>query len=549
MSKAIKNKTIHLRQKLIIASVILGTIGCILLACVLFMKSSYFKVDFVTTETHLELGETMTTDPSYYLEGDPWIVSLSRVDTSSVKKAIGRYPVYIQHGFEKYTCYVSVTDTTAPVISCDIKNLTVKPGEIVSINSLGLDVQDYSKVENIYFSNISSSKFYTGLPEDQIADMIEAYRKGIDLWATEFQFAYGGVYLLTITAEDEFHNTSDTTLTLKVEQAPILEVPTDFYVASAVDLEFEKYITAWDFIDEDFSSDDVEVDTSQLNLGSSGEYPITFTGTDSYGLKSTVGATVHVYTQAELQELINTHQININDHVIIGAYNAYDSGYYTDGTISSMQDAALPYLVHIENDHLETFGSGFILEIDDEFVTIVSNEHVTQDDLIVDVTFYDGTVKNGSVVASDAREDISFIQIPIDGSSSNSSVTSEYVKKLRTAHINKNYWDSLSNDCGLNIGFTCIDINGDIWAKETATIVEKVALRDWNSYSDVKETIISSPPLAGSSGSPIFDEQGHLVGMVRGYTDYETYIETVAVPLSEILDYYEMVFKTRVEYQ
>ena len=56
-------------------------------------------------------------------------------------------------------------------------------------------------------------------------------------------------------------------------------------------------------------------------------------------------------------------------------------------------------------------------------------------------------------------------------------------------------------------------------------------------------------PVGCTSGSALFDGYGRLIGMIRGYTDYGTHIETVAVPLSEILDYYEMVFHEKLQYQ
>ena len=81
------------------------------------------------------------------------------------------------------------------------------------------------------------------------------------------------------------------------------------------------------------------------------------------------------------------------------------------------------------------------------------------------------------------------------------------------------------------------------------TILEKSVTRDWNEYQNVYETIISTDPVPGSSGSALYDTQGNLVGMIRGYTDYESYSETVAVPLDRILKYFETVFKYKIQYQ
>ena len=166
----------------------------------LFLKSPLFKVSFVTKETTFEIGGTLSNDPDYYLDGDSWCVALSYVDTSSVKQSkVGRYPIYIYHGLNKYTCYVNVFDTTAPVVSCDVKNKTVTPNETVSVHTLGLHIQDHSEIDSIAFTKITSDHFYTGLPEDVMAELEEVYANGLDMWAEEFQFSYCGVYTLTIT--------------------------------------------------------------------------------------------------------------------------------------------------------------------------------------------------------------------------------------------------------------------------------------------------------------------------------------------------------------
>ena len=529
---------------------ILFILTIILLGFVLFLKSPLFKVTLEKKEIHLEIGETLSTSPKDYLSGEDWCVALSYVDTSSVKKSkVGRYPIRIYHGFNQYICYVNVTDTLAPVVSCDIKNKTVTPGETVSVHNLGLNIQDHSEIDSIVFTKISSTHFYTGLPEEQMVLMEDAYRKGLDMHAEEFQFSYGGIYTLAIEVTDEFYNSSEISLTLKVEEPPVVKAPNHIYVAQNQKVDYLTYADAWDFIDTDFSKEDLVIDTSEINIGKAGTYRVYYKATDSYGLSVTAYSMVHVSSQEALQEQINTHAISITKDIIIGALNPYDIGYYEEKRLAEIQELMLPTIVHIENDKLDTFGSGFIIEINDEFVTIATNEHVINSDMIVDVSFFDATNCTGSVVASNAREDIAFIRIPIKEEASSSALDDDYIQNLRTVHINKAYWDSLANDSNLEFCYICINSEAHSWMLVEGTILEKSTIRDWNEYKNVNETIISSEPVPGSSGSALYDTNGNLVGMIRGYTDYETYMETVAVPLDRILKYFETVFKYKIEYQ
>lgn len=540
-----KQKTVKSKFLILFCTLVMLCLGF-----VLFLKSPLFRVTLETKETHLEIGETLSTAPEDYLSGSEWCVALSFVDTSSVKKTkVGRYPIYIYHGFYKYICYVNVTDTLAPVVTCDVKNKTIVPGETLSVHKLGLHIEDHSDIDSIAFTKISSTHFYTGLPEEQMEEMKDAYRKGLDMYAEEFQFSYGGIYTLTIKVTDAFHNSSEITLNLTVEQPPVIKAPNHIYVASNQKVDYLNYVDAWDFIDEDFNKDDLVIDTSEVNMGKSGEYKVYFTATDSYGLSVTAYSIVHVSSQEVLQDFVNTQTISISKDVIIGALNPYDIGYYKDKSLTEIQELMLPTVVHIENDKLDTYGSGFIIEITDEFVTIATNEHVINSDLIVDVSFFDATTCTGSVVASNAREDIAFIRIPISEEAGISALDDDYIKNLRTVHINKTYWDSLANDSNLGFCYICINSEGHSWMLVEGTILEKSVTRDWNEYQNVYETIISTDPVPGSSGSALYDTQGNLVGMIRGYTDYESYSETVAVPLDRILKYFETVFKYKIQYQ
>ncbi len=491
-----------LNKKTKLLLTILGTIAVLFLALFLFLKSPLFSVKLTQKEIHIEAGQKADTNPHTYLEGPDWSVALSYVDTSAVKyRKVGRYPVSIYHGLLKYTAYVNIIDTTPPVVNSSVKNKTLIPGAIISAKSLGLDIKDYSEIESILFTKITSTKFYTGLPDEQTEVIRKAYEKGIPMEAEDFQFSFGGIYTLTISVQDAFYNTTETELTLTVEEPPIIEVAKDFYIVGKEQIDFSKYIKVWDFISGDMDVKKVEIDSSNVNLSNAGNYPITFTITDDYGLTTTKTATVHVTSQDSLQELINTHMIDRSTSTIIGAKCPYDSGYYTNRNKEFIQNVMLPTLVSIQNSAIGVTGKGFLIEINDTFATIATTQQIIKNTLEVDVTFFDDTTCSGAVVSASPERNMAFIRIPIHDMDKNSSsaLCSDYVKNLRTVHINKGHWEKHKNN------------------NQTITFPDSAA------------------------GTPLFDTEGRLVGMLQN--------ETQTIPLDEILNYFEIVFKYKIQYQ
>lgn len=371
----------------------------------------------------------------------PWVAILLLIILVCIFLFLRIYPDFSFSIFlpKQETSTENKPDTTPPVIHCDINSKTIVSGSIISIDKLGIRATDASKIDSIVFTKIASNNFYPGPSNEKTEGMKEAYAKGIKVSGEEFQFAYGGIYELTITATDIYANSSDFTFTLKVETPPIIEAPADFYVAVDSTIPYESYVNVWDVIEGDYSFEDITLDTSNLNIGKTGNYTVTFSGTDQYGLSSTCTSNVHVLSKEDLQELINTQKINASDHAIIGAYNKYDIGVYSDDAL--FQEAMLPTLVTISNEKNDHVGDGFIVEIDDAFVTIATNESVVSNTLSVNVSFFDETTCNASVVFTNTEYDLAFIRIPIDGAAESSSVSSDFVSNLRTVHFDETQWN------------------------------------------------------------------------------------------------------------
>lgn len=525
------------------------------LSVAFFIASPLFSVELKNDQITIEAGKQITLSPDDFLDGSKWCVALSYLDDSNVNtKKVGEYPIYIYHGYQKYTSTVKVVDTTAPTLNCNVKNITIEKGSYVTTRTIGLTSSDNTGIDRLLFHHIKADKIHVDKSNEDAEYITSLFLSGRDLWTQEYTFEYGGVYTLTVTAMDAYNNTSELTLQVVVEEAPIIDAIDSVYMAIGQTIDFSQHLTVWDYIDEELPAKNITIDTSSLNTEKPGEYQVIYTAKDSYGLSSQATTTVYLCTKAELQDMINTHKINKDDHLIVGAYNPYDSGYYEKSDTAFIQNAMLPTIVHIENDDNDTFGSGYIIKIDSSFVTIVTNDHVVTGDFSPTIFFYDGTSCDGAIVATDPREDIAFIRIPIDGQSEKTSLPFEFVETLRTVHINEGYWKKLSNDKNIALCYNCIDINGKSWYNAVGHMVYKEANRTWNEYENINECIISMRPVAGTSGSAIFDGHGRLIAMIRGYTTYDNpdgsqYIETVAIPLIEILDFYQTVFHEKLHYQ
>lgn len=521
---------------------------CMLLGVCAFMASPLFAVTEKRTDISLEAGSRLDLSASDFLEGG--FVNLSYVDTSALKTdEVGEYPVTIYHGFRRFTQTVTITDTTAPSLDCDVQNITLKKGEYVTVGTIGVRAEDNTQIDRLLFHNIRSDAVNVDKADEDELHLADLFAKGRDIWTESYTFTHGGIYTLTVYALDVHGNSNTLTLDVTVEEPPVVEAVPDVYLSTGNSLDFDEYVTAWDFLDGKYGTEDIDIDASGVNIAKTGEYQVTYSIKDDYGLTGSAVTNVHIYSKADLQELINTHEINKSDDVIVGAINPYDSGFYDTNDPEFIQNAVLPTLVHINNDALDAAGSGYILKIDENFVTIATNEHVINSDMTPMVTFYDGSSCQATVVAADPREDIAFIRIPIGGESSTASLATDYVENLRTVHINLKFWEKLDNLKEIPICYTCIDDTGETWTGAIGYMVYKSVSRDWNEYRDVNECIISPDPVPGSSGSAVFDGHGRLIGMVRGYNTYSNdSVETVAVPLKEILDYYQRVFNEPLQY-
>ena len=144
-----------------------ATLLVLVLGATLFMISPLFSVENTKASITLEAGKTPNFSPSDFLEGDDWCVNLSYLDDTAVNhKKVGEYPLYIYHGFEKYTVTVQVVDTTAPTLSCNMKNITVEKGDYITVNTIGMKAEDNTGIDRLLFHHIVAEKIHVASDED-----------------------------------------------------------------------------------------------------------------------------------------------------------------------------------------------------------------------------------------------------------------------------------------------------------------------------------------------------------------------------------------------
>ncbi|MBN2448443.1 MAG: trypsin-like peptidase domain-containing protein [Phycisphaerae bacterium] len=145
-------------------------------------------------------------------------------------------------------------------------------------------------------------------------------------------------------------------------------------------------------------------------------------------------------------------------------------------------------------------GTGTVLRSDG---LILTNEHVVQSAFDIEVTMYDGTRLAAAVLAADPRSDLAVLKVPRGGL--------QPIEIADWAQVRRGQWAiAVGNPLGLG---------SDGQASVSVGVISNLGRRlpglgedDDRLYSDMIQTTAAINP--GNSGGPLFDINGHLVGVV-----------------------------------
>ena len=479
-----------------------------------------YKVEQRTDGFVLELGEGLTRDPFDYVIGMDWSVQKSQLDFSNLKEdAVGEYEVCLKHGWQEFTYMVSVIDTTPPELSLWEKDYYLQRGKVYELDFF---------LENVF--DLSGDVELEITSEQSLSDNARC-----------LTYEENGEYQIAVTATDASGNYSTCTTKVLVDSPPVITGMKEHYLVRGYNTDFLKDIVALDELDGDVSNS-LSVDVSQMDRTEPGEYTIVYKATDRFGFEGESTTTVHVMEIRALQDKIARHEIDRFTHNIVGAFNLYDAGFYETDDVEFIQDTMEVCVVRLSRPG-KSYGSGFIIRITDEDVILCTNQHVTHSDKKMDVFFHDGSRYEAELVSKDYDKDMAFLKVPI------SDIDAEVFDTLRTVHIDEGYWKNLKDTDQGSICIRTINENGKVWRDREGKMLNKADTPEAKYRGFNYLTRMDMNVFAGSSGSAVFDGHGRLMGMVvmrvsRG----GEYISFWAIPLYEILRFYQDTFSETVNY-
>ncbi len=485
-----------------------------------------FKVTQKTTEFHVELGTKVSNDISDYISGKDFSLKISRLDLSKVdEETVGTYEASVRFLYKRFTYEIIIEDTTAPEVLFNTGSYVCEKDADVDLSSFVDRVIDESEVSYSYI-NVNEDETITRNCDNTLV------------------FSDKGIHPLFMRVTDAYGNSSDYYMPVRVDTAPYLYGTLDYYVAVGSEIDITSDVHAKDEVDGDLSSK-VEGRVSAAYTKYPGDYVITYNVTDSYGLTATTKGLIHTYDPLMIQDMVNTKKLDPFALNVAGVINPYDCGYIEesnmDAAIDNIKHAVVR--IHYETPRTRTFGSGYIVKITDKEIICATNNHVVTDRNYVTVSFYDGTNVEARVVAGKVSPDIAFISI------NRSDIEDFDNLDLKTIHINRGYYESLSSKPQFEMGMYCINENGSQWLERTGKIVRKSGKLDkyFENY-DYAVTQISVRLTPGVSGSAIIDSHANLLCMAAFYWVHDGNTEYYGVSVTDILDYYKEVFGQRLEY-
>ena len=487
---------------------LIGAVICFFAGLIYSLHLLFYAKPFDETPV-FELGSPLTADPSYFLKVGFIADKIIKPDMSGVDiSSPGEYNVGIRYFGRDLSTTITIEDTVAPEFLYKDGALYFRTGSEIRPTDLIFAVKDADKAVSVNFDG----------------NLIDV---------TSLSFDEPGSHSVWIVAKDSSGNTTRTIIDFFTDTPPELLVHDDFYIATGSVADLHDYVQARDEFDGDLTRL-VSISPEDVDLSEETEFDVMFSVTDSSDFTTSKTVTVHVMDPEEIQKLIGKGEISRSNAGIIGAINVYDTGLISNQNFEDTLIDLMPSIVHIEvPESAGTYktGSGYIAEITDDYIYILTNRHVIGQSRECDVYFYTCDCVKAKLVGCAEDYDVAVIKVKL------SDLEPGFENFISTVHIDLTYWEKLDDDDNISLGLEKLNPDGTIVHYTYGQLVNLHG--NFEFFEPHDQTEISLRLRPGDSGSAVFDARGRLICMAFGYTISPE--RDWGVPLDEIVSAYEEI--------
>lgn len=487
---------------------LIGAVVCFI-AGLIYSGHLLFHAKPFEEEPVFELGDSLTDDPSNFINvgfiADKIInPDMSEVDVSSP----GNYHVGIRYFGRDLSTDIRIEDTVTPEFLYKegplyfLTDTDIRPADLISA------VKDADKDVTLRFDGnlINVESLHYDVP---------------------------GNHAVWIVANDSSGNSARALIDFIVDAPPQLDVHDDFYIATGSEENLLDYATAFDETDGDLTGN-ITLISEECDYSEETDFTVTFSVTDSCEFNTSKEVTIHVMDAEKIQALIGRGTISRKNATIIGAINVYDTGLISNQNFENTLIDLMPAIVHIEvPESAGTYktGSGFIAEITEDYIYIITNRHVIGQAKDCEVYFYTGDCYSGKLVGCADDYDVAVIKIPFV------LLPPGFDDIISTVHIDMTYWEKLDDKDNISLGLENLDTDGTIVHYTYGQLVNLHG--NFEYFEPHEQTEMSLRLRPGDSGSAVFDARGRLICMAFGYSISPE--RDWGVPLDEIVGAYEAI--------
>lgn len=434
---------------------------------------------------YIELGDSVPASPSDYLFGYSFMLENAEVDVSQVDSdTVGDYQAYAKFLFYRYTLPVEVGDKTPPVIALPEGTIYVAAHRNYTPADFVSDIYDLS-------GEVQSTVTYDGNVYDSLS------------------FEQLGDYTAVITSTDVWGNTGSKEIHFTVDEAPMLIGAFNRHIAVGSSFNLGGVVAA-DSVDG-ILTDRIRIDFGAFDAKTVGDYDITYTVSDNYGLETSTTVTLSVVDSKTLSNYdddltLTDLELHLLCELHYFSYEPLEEENYDEAV--KLLEPTLVDLKRIWANGSWGAGSGAIYQITPDYVYLISVEHVTKEvSKDCRIMFFDGEVLKGAFqyVTSDQKNEMVMFAVRT------ADIPADTLLAIRQVYVDPDIYAKLN--IGDNVVGYAKHWNGT--DKDLIRPMEVKALtssiKTFNFIDSLLET--TQNVTNGMSGTAVVDYKGNLVGL------------------------------------